>query len=213
MYKILTLLLLLILYGCGSVLTAPFTEPPQAKGDELAHVSSINDLSLYMASELVRQGGKLDPAQPLLVTTPVMLHDFEQTNELGLQYQQGLITALHAKQFHLVDINVAQTLRITPEGDFMLSRDWQQLPTDLAVRYVVISTMSVSQLGLVLYSRIVDVSSHEVLSVAQRFVSTTAMADLLKPSEKVMSKNGLLHRASTVGQHTATFVGESNESQ
>ena len=206
MYKILSLLPLLMLFGCAMTQQEPADEQVLASGNGLPHLSSINHLSQQMVNELVRQNDSLKSTQPLLVATPVMLSDLTSTNELGLQYQQGLITALHDHQFNLVDMNVAETLRVTEEGDFILTRDWQQLPADIDVRHVVVSTMSPSKEGVVIYSRIVDVSNNRVVSVAQSFVPIAAMPDMLAPSEKVVSENGLLYRSESTG-HKAVNLG------
>ena len=207
MYKILSLLPLLMLLGCAMTQEEATDEQALASGNGLPHLSSINHLAQQMVNELVRQNDSLKPTQPLLVATPVMLSDLVTTNELGLQYQQGLIAALHDHQFNLIDMNVAETLRVTQEGDFILTRDWQQLPANIDVRHVVVSTMSPSKEGVVVYSRIVDVSNNRVISVAQSFVPITAMPDMLTPSERVVSENGLLYRSEHAGQKAVNLGG------
>ncbi|QQX81737.1 hypothetical protein JK628_07850 [Shewanella sp. KX20019] len=207
MYKTLILLPLLVLLGCANTQPNASEQQTLVSGNGLPHLSSINYLSQQMVNELVRQNDSLKPTQPLLVATPVMLSDLATTNELGLQYQQGLIAALHDHQFNLVDMNVAETLRVTQAGDFILSRDWQQLPTDIDVRHVVVTTMSPDKGGMVIYSRIVDVSNNRVVSVAQSFVPISSMSGMLSRSEKVVSENGLLYRSENAGQRMATVVG------
>ncbi|MCL1051198.1 hypothetical protein L2755_16415 [Shewanella abyssi] len=207
MYKTLILLPLLLVLGCETTQTEASGQQTLVSGNGLPHLSSINYLSQQMVNELVRQNDSLKPTQPLLVATPVMLSDLATTNELGLQYQQGLIAALHDHQFNLVDMNVAETLRVTQTGDFILSRDWQQLPADIDVRHVVVTTMSPDKDGMVIYSRIVDVSNNRVVSVAQSFVPIASMSGMLSRAEKVVSENGLLYRSENAGQRMATVVG------
>ncbi|ACJ28276.1 Lipoprotein, putative [Shewanella piezotolerans WP3] len=207
MYKTIIFLPLLMLLGCAATQNEAADEQVLESGNGLPHLSSINHLAQQMVNELVRQNDSLKPTQPLLVATPVLLADLATTNELGLQYQQGLIAALHDHQFNLIDMNVAETLRVTQEGDFILSRDWQQLPADIDVRHVVVSTMSPSKEGVVVYSRIVDVSNNRVISVAQSFVPITAMPDMLSPSERVVSENGLLYRSEHAGRKAVNLGG------
>ena len=207
MYKTIILLPLLLLFGCATTANETPEQQLLASGNGLPHLSAINHLSQQMVNELVRQNDSLKATQPLLVATPVMLNDLASTNELGLQYQQGLIAALHDHQFNLVDMNVAETLRVTTEGDFILTRDWQQLPADIDVRHVLVSTMSPSKAGVAIYSRIVDVSNNRVVSVSQSFVPVSAMADMLNHSEKVVSENGLLYRSESQGQRAVTVGG------
>ena len=70
-----------------------------------------------------------------------------------------------------------------------------------------VSTMSPSKEGVVVYSRIVDVSNNRVVSVAQSFVPITAMPDMLTPSEKVVSENGSLYRSDTTGKNAVMLGG------
>ncbi|WOT06222.1 FlgO family outer membrane protein [Shewanella youngdeokensis] len=206
MYKTLGLLSLLLLSGCAH--TPPTAaDKTLSSGNGLPHLSSINHLAQQMVNELVRQNDNLTPTSLTLVATPVMLSDLTATNTLGLQYQQGLIAALHDHQFNVVDMNVAETIQVTAEGDFILTRDWQQLPANIDVDHVVVTTMSPDKAGVVLYSRIVDLNNNHVVSVAQSFVPVTALSGLLTESEKVVSENGLLYRHASKGQHAVKMVG------
>lgn len=206
MYKTLIILPLVVLFGCATMQPKMPEQQTLANGNGLPHLASINYLSQQMVNELVRQNESLKPTEPLLVATPVMLSDLATSNELGLQYQQGLIAALHDHQFNVVDMNVTEALRVTPTGDFILSRDWQQLPADIDVIHVVATTMSANKDGVAFYSRIVDVSNNHIVATAQSFVPITAMQGMLASSEKVVSENGLLYRSENVGQH-AVMIG------
>lgn len=206
MYKLITLLPVLFALGCAS--TNNQVEPQMMNGHGLPHTEAVNHLSQQMANELIRQNDSLRPDQPLLVATPVLLSDMKTTNALGLQFQQGLIASLHDHQFNLVDINVSDALKVTPDGEFILTRDWQQLPTDISVENVVVSTMSFSTQGVAINSRIVNVTNNRVVSAAQGFVNASAMPDYVRPSEKVVSENGLLYRDAQAGQYRVKIVGD-----
>ncbi|MGS0682841.1 FlgO family outer membrane protein [Shewanella sp. 125m-7] len=208
MYKSIIFLSLLFTFGCASTNGDNQTELQMANGNGLPHTSAINHLSQQMVNELVRQNDSLRPNQPLLVATPVLISDMASTNALGLQYQQGLIAALHDHQFNLVDINVSDALKVTPDGEFILTRDWQQLPADLPVENVVVSTMSLSNEGVAINSRIVNVTNNRVVSAAQGFVNTASMPGYISASEKVVSEHGLLYRNAQSGQHSVQIVGE-----
>lgn len=208
MYKPIIFLPLLITLGCASSDGDNQPEMQMASGHGLPYTEAINHLSQQMVNELVRQNDGLRSDQPLLVSTPVLLSDLKTTNALGQQFQQGLIASLHDHQFNLVDINVADALKVTPVGEFILTRDWQQLPADLPIEYVVISTMSLSSKGVALNSRIVNISNNRVVSAAQGFVDASAMPGYIVPSEKVVSENGLLYRDAQSGQRAVNIVGD-----
>ncbi|QFU23522.1 hypothetical protein FM038_015975 [Shewanella eurypsychrophilus] len=178
-----------------------------ANGNQLPASSAINLISEQIVSELVEQNDELEATQPLLVATPVLLASFNKTNAVGLQLQQGLIAALHARQFNLVDINVGDNIRVTPEGDFLLTRDWKQLPSGIAVEHVVVSTMSMNSKGVVVNSRIVNITNHRVVSASQGTFSVNDLPGYLKHSEKVVSQDGLLYRDTQRGMKEVQVIG------
>lgn len=196
----------LVLGGCASI--SDDMQGQLADGNHLPSTSAVNHLALQISNELVKQNDALLPTQPLLVATPVMLESLHGSNELGLQLQQGLIAAMHSHQFNLVDINVAQNIRVTPEGDFLLTRDWQQLPTDLPVEHVLVSTMTKTTQGVIVNSRIVNVTNNRVVSASQASYELEALTSVAKPSEKVYSEGGMLYRHSEMGQGKVSLIGE-----
>ncbi|EDQ00724.1 FlgO family outer membrane protein [Shewanella benthica] len=177
------------------------------QGNQLPSTSAINHLSEQIVSELVEQNDELGSDQPLLVATPVLLDSFNETNAVGLQLQQGLIAALHARKFNLVDINVGDNIRVTPNGDFLLTRDWQQLPAGIAVEHVLVSTMSLNTRGLVVNSRIVNITNNRVISASQGTFNINELAGYLKASEKITSRDGLLYRDPVGGSRQVQVIG------
>ncbi|GIU53311.1 FlgO family outer membrane protein [Shewanella sp. KT0246] len=195
-----------------------FASEPQAESKQalyydiekvgLAPKSHINILAEKIVNELVLQNDSLRTDQPLLVTTPVKVGQFSQTDALGLQLQQGLVAAFHAHEFNLVDMNVANAIRATEQGEFILSRDWKLLPSDLPVSHVVVSTMDTTTQGLVLNARIVNVTNNRVVSAVQTFVHLASLPGFLSPSNKVTSQDGLLFRNEQSGLGKVAVLGE-----
>ena len=178
-----------------------------SQGNQLPSTSAINHLSEQIVSELVEQNDELGSDQPLLVATPVLLESFNETNTVGLQLQQGLIAALHGRKFNLVDINVGDNIRVTPNGDFLLTRDWKQLPSGIAVEHVLVSTMSINTRGLVVNSRIVNITNNRVVSASQGTFNINELPGYLKKSEKITSRDGLLYRDPVGGLQQVQVIG------
>ncbi|WP_076410869.1 FlgO family outer membrane protein [Shewanella sp. UCD-KL12] len=206
MYKVTILFTALLLGACTS---SNHDEPqePLSRGNQLPATSAINHMSEQIVSELVEQNDELSSKQPLLVATPVLLDSFNKTNAVGLQLQQGFISALHARQFNLVDINVGDNIRVTPDGDFLLTRDWKQLPSGIAVEHVVVSTMSMNRKGAVVNTRIVNITNNRVVSASQGAFSINELPGYLSQSEKVVSKDGLLYRDTQRGSQEVQVIG------
>ncbi|WP_119969003.1 FlgO family outer membrane protein [Shewanella japonica] len=173
----------------------------------LAPKSHVNILAEKVVNELVLQNDSLRSDQPLLVTTPVNTSDYSKTDALGLQLQQGFVAAFHSHEFNLVDLNVANALRSTEQGEFILSRDWKLLPSDLPVSHVVVSTMDTTPMGLVLNARIVNVTNNRVVSAVQTFVNMNSLPGYISPSNQVIFQDGLLFRHEASGQGNAVVLG------
>lgn len=199
--KIKMTLIALLLTGCSQTVT-PVPEPVATSK------AGIIDVSKQLARELVRYSDVLDQTQPLLVATPVMVEDMQSTDNLAAQLQQGLMAGMQQMGFNLVDLNVADAVRVTPQGDFLLSRDWQKLPANISVDQVLVSTVSLARNGIVINSRIVTLLGNKVVSAAQLYVPQQALPDYLLPSQLVVSKQGLLYRNSANGDDKVHLVGE-----
>ncbi|MCE9679988.1 hypothetical protein LZP69_12520 [Shewanella sp. AS1] len=194
----------LLLGACAQ----PVTQTRLESGNQLPAQSAVLNLTKQLGNELVRQNNQFNAKQPLLVVTPVWLTKLSDSNALGRQIQQGLIAAMHDHQFNLLDINVAEQVRVTENGDFLLSRDWRKLPSQLPVEHVLVSTMSRSRDELIINSRIVNVTNNRVVSVASASVKTADLPGYLQVSESVVAVDGLLYRNELPGQGTVQLVGE-----
>ncbi|MBB1382607.1 hypothetical protein H5071_11770 [Shewanella sp. SR41-2] len=174
----------------------------------LSPKGQVNVWAEKLVNELVLQNDALRPDQPLLISTPVMASNLNTTNELALQLQQGLLAAFHAHEFNLVDLNVATSLRATEQGEFMLSRNWELLRSDLPVSHVLVSTMALTPEGIMFNGRVVNVTNNRVLSAVQSFVAASSLSGYLQPSEIIESRNGLLYRHEKRGDSRYTVLGD-----
>jgi TolB-like protein len=183
-------------------------DTPEIRATMTLPQSNINYLTQSIVDDLTIQNKSLRPDQPLVVSTPVMVGDLVQSNALASQLQQGMMAAFHKRAFNVIDVNVADALRVTPEGDFILSRNWELLPSDVPVEHVVVSSMSRSVDGMAVNSRIVNVLDNRVISATQVFIKTSQLPGYLQPSERVVSREGLLYRHTGVGNDEVTVLGE-----
>lgn len=200
-------LTLLMLGGCVTEPVAP-PKPSLEDGNGLPPTAMINHLSQRIVTELVKQNDALRSDQPIVVTTPVLVGDLSSTNALAQQLQQGLITSLHQFQFNVVDLNLADGLRVTADGDFILTRDWQKLSTNLPVDHLLVSTMSRTTNGMAINSRIVSLSNNRVVSTSQTFVTQNELANYMQLSEQVISQDGILYRQAGPGMNEVRVLGD-----
>ncbi|QBF81775.1 hypothetical protein EXU30_02985 [Shewanella maritima] len=187
-------------------------ESPQVTYDVMASgiapKGQVNTWAETLANELVLQNDGLRSDQPLVVATPVMTADYSQTNPLAAQLQQGLMTAFHAHEFNVVDLNVANAIRVTDKGEFLLSRNWEMLPSDLPVAHVLVSTMSLTNEGVVFNGRIVDITNNRVVSSVQSFVDGASLSGYLQAPSTIENRNGLLYRHANAADGRYSVIGD-----
>ena len=200
-------LALLVLVGCATKPVAP-PKPSLADGNGLPPTATINHLAQRIVIELVKQNDALRPDQPIVVATPVLVGNLSSTNALAQQLQQGLMTSLHSFMFNVVDLNLGDGLSVTADGDFILTRDWQKLSTNLPVDHIVVSTMSPTTNGMAINTRIVTLSNNRVVSASQTYVTQNELSNYMQPSEQVISQDGILYRQSSPGMNEVRVLGD-----
>lgn len=117
---------------------------------------------------------------PIAVTSFVLLNsDLNQTNILGNQIAESLIHEIHKFGIPIIDFKTTDYIRITNQGDFTFSRDYQELRGDLPIRYVVSGTLLKQHDGYLVNARIVGVSSKAVVATAQNFIPLNVVKSII----------------------------------
>lgn len=143
----------------------------------------------------------------LMVSTPVNLVDFSTSNALGRQLQQNLISAIRFNSdCKLLDANLAESLKVTNQGEFILSRNWKELKKSLQIDHLVISSLAYSKQGITINSRVVNMATSHILSSATAFASHDEFIDLLSQSNRVVLKNAKLFREEFIGLNTVDVM-------
>ncbi len=169
--------------------------------------SSVLRLADELAHELTQQNEMFGPDVPTVVLTPVMVSDFSKTSNFSDALQQSLMTALKMRGFQVTDVNVTDALKVSSDGEFMLARDWQLLPHNLAVEHVVVTTIDLNRTGVVLNSRVVDVNNNNVLSAAEATMPASDFSQYIAASDKVVVRDGVIFRYSKTGQESVRQLG------
>ena len=169
--------------------------------------ASILRLADELAHELTNQSVLFAEDVPVVVMTPVMADNFNQTVNFSTVLQQSLMTALKMRGYQVTDVNVTDALKVTSKGEFMLARDWQMLPHNLSVEHVIVSTVDLNQNGVVLNSRVVDVNDNSVLSAAEATMPVSAFSSYLALSDKVVVRDGVIYRYAEQGQENVRQRG------
>ena len=131
----------------------------------------IGDYIQKLTQELVTNMEYVNHRTPIGVTNFALLDsDLNQTNLLGQQMAESFIHELHKFKVPVIDFKLIDNIRVTPGGDFVLSRDYLELARSLPIEYVLTGTITRHQGGMLVNARLVGLTSQAVVATAQTLV-------------------------------------------
>jgi len=126
----------------------------------------------------------IDPSKAIAVTSFVFSNsNYESTNKLGYMLADTFMKELHQFGFITLDFKVTDFIRITPQGDFSLSRDYLDLQGEFTVDYVLVGTMTDYKAGYILQARIVNIKNKKILATGQSFITYKLVNNLAGRSD------------------------------
>lgn len=140
-----------------------------------------------LMQEMVISMQDISEQTPVAVASFVFLDsDFNQGNLLGNQIAESFIHELHNFGVKVVDYKVTDYIRVTPQGDFVHSRNYEELGGTLPAQYAVGGTLSRHRDGVLINARMVDFESKAVIATAQSLIPNKVI-NALQPSLAVYS--------------------------
>jgi len=141
---------------------------------------NINHYARGLMQDLVANLQYVNSTTPLAVVSFVMLDsDYNQSSLLGNQMAESLIHEIHKFGIPVIDYKTTGFVRITEQGDFAFTKDYKELPGDMAAKYIVGGTMLKHTEGYLINARIVGLKSKEVVASAQHFIPNEIVKDLI----------------------------------
>ena len=124
-----------------------------------------------LAKELLQNMPQYYYTSPIAVTSFVNLDsNLQTTNLAGNQIAEELVTEIRQLGLSVIDYKLTGIIKVTANGDFVFSRDAQQLRSQLGINNVLTGTMIWHENGLVLNTRIVNLESNAVLAAAKGYI-------------------------------------------
>lgn len=149
-------------------------EPKESPKDTFDEQELTNDINFYirgLMQDLVSNLQYVNNTTPVAVTSFTFLDsDLQRGSLLGNQIAQSLIHEIHQVGIPVLDFKVTDSLRITQQGDFISSRDFNDLTSDIPIRYIVTGNLVKHRGGYLVNARIVGISSKAVVASAQSFI-------------------------------------------
>lgn len=139
-----------------------------------------------MTQDLVSNMDYLTDKTPIGVSHFALLDsDLQQTNLLGHQLAESFLHELHKFRIPVIDYKATDYIRVTDQGDFILSRDFLELENRVAIEYILTGTLARHQGGYLVNARILGLESKAVVASAQMLIPFYVV-DALLPSQHEM---------------------------
>ena len=140
-----------------------------------------------MAQDLIANMEYLTDKTPVGVTHFALIDsDLQKTNLLGYQLSESFMHELHKFRIPVIDFKATNYIRVTPTGDFLLSRDFLELKEKVEIEYILTGTMTKHQGGYLVNARILGLESKAVVASAQMMIPFY-IVDALLPTENGMT--------------------------
>jgi TolB-like protein len=195
------ILLLLILIASCTQTQDDFYQTSQVNKKEIDSYNlpkhAINDVVKGLAFQMLESNKAVSSKSPIAVTSFVTLGDLESTNWLGNQIAENFVHELQHHGLLVIDFKMTGHIRVTKEGDYVFSRDWQELPSRQIIDYVVTGTMVEQDHGILVNARMIGIKSKVVVATAQSFVPRWVLGDKNQHSHQIKLSNGMISRDSS----------------
>lgn len=142
---------------------------------------NINDYVRGITQDLIANLQYVNKSTPVVVSSFVYLDsDYQTSTLLGNQISESFIHEIHKYGIPVIDFKATDFIRITPQGDFVLSRDYTELKPDLPMKYVLTGTLARHMDGVIVNARVIGIASKAVVASAQGFLPNDVANALLK---------------------------------
>jgi len=159
---------------------------------------AINDVVKGLAYQMLESSAFVNAKTPVAVASFVNLNDLESTNWLGNQIAENFVHELQRHGLVVIDYKATGHIRVTKEGDYVFSRDWQELPERQIIDYIVAGTMMEQKDGIIINARMIGIQSHVVVATAQSFIPKWVIGDEKGKNENVNIKDGMIIRSNAL---------------
>lgn len=163
-------------------------------------IDGIQDAAAKLSQTLVIQLQQTE-AKPLAITSLVNADTLQPPlagdshARIGQQLSEALFTELKMRDVQLIDVRGRTYIEITEHAELNLSRDIHELNEAVHAEWVVVTTLAPRQQGVMLHSRVVQLSDQQVLASASQFLAKR----LYWQQRQVESVDGVLERETALG--------------
>ena len=144
---------------------------------------NIDDYSEQLALQIIENRHYTQANETVAVASFVELDsDLNKTNLLGHQLADGLMGELQQYGVSVLDFKTMDVIRVNSGGDFVFSRDHNQLREWQDIDYVLSGTLTRNNRGVVVHARMIGVKSKRVVSSANVLIPNFVLYSVYAPN-------------------------------
>lgn len=141
---------------------------------------NINFYVRGLMHDLVGNLQYVNASTPIAVTSFVFLDsDYEKSDLVGKQLSESFIHEVHKFGIPVLDFKTTDFIRVSPEGDFILSKDYLELSGELPIKYALTGTLVKHLAGYMVNARVIGLQSKAVVASAQGFLPSNVINSLI----------------------------------
>lgn len=146
-------------------------------------VLTINEYARALVHELMSNHRASEDSGMVGVTDFAYVDTaLDQGTVLSNHLSEAIMYDLHKFGVPVLDYKLTDFIRVTPNGDFALSRDFTELSAELPIRFVVTGTMTAHKNGVLVNARLIHIDNKQVISAARTFVPQTVVQAVVSQS-------------------------------
>ena len=144
------------------------------------HFNILAEYTEQMAADMQKDVQYLQVEDSIIVASFVNLDSsLQTTNALGIQLAESFINDLQQIGLPVADHKLMGVLDVNEKGDFALSRNMEQLFTEINIGYVLTGTMQRNSRGLVVNARIINYTTNKVIASSSKFLPNIVVDGLM----------------------------------
>ena len=141
--------------------------------------NKINLIAQGMMQDMITNLQYVNNTTPIGVTSFVFLDQLnDATSIVGNQLSESFVHEIHKLGIPVIEYKMTDYIRVTPNGDFALSRDYLELDGDLPIEYILTGTLVEHNDGFLVNTRIIGLLSKAIVGTAQGFIPKSYVKSL-----------------------------------
>ena len=105
-----------------------------------------------------------------------------------MELAENMMHEMHVRGFGVVDFKTRETLKVKTSGDFVFSRDINELKKQYNIHYFLSGTISRNVDGAVINARLVQADTSLIVSTAQGFLANRDLQRILSEQGGAIEK-------------------------